>query len=106
MESLSKGILRIGNVDVFFEGFTSANCMKKEREGWKCDDIVDIEGWPAIIFRSYYQKSVSEVLEDHDKLIELLHVNKESYESLEQLSKKYLGIEIGSWRSPCIYIIA
>ena len=104
-EDLRKGSIHLLDMDISLEGFTSCDYIKEEKERWTREQLRDMEGWPALILRSY-GKSASELLKNYDELIESLNTHSEPYESLEQLSKKYVGLEIGSGYACCLYVVA
>ena len=105
LENLGKGSIRLLDMDIVLEGFTSCDYLKEEKEGWTREQLSDMEGWPALILRSH-AKSASELLKNYNELIELVNTHTEPYDSLEQLSRKYVGLEVGSGNACCLYVVA
>jgi hypothetical protein len=105
LEDLGKGSIHLIDMDIVLEGFTSCDYIKEEKEGWTREQLSDMEGWPALVLRSY-GKSASELLNNYNELIELLNTYSEPYDSLEQLSRKYVGLEVGSGNACCLYVVA
>lgn len=99
---MAQGNLNIGRFLFGTDGFDSGHFILEHSPGWSREGLHDEEGWPALIFRSYEKNSeLTGSLEDID---DLLKVHEEPYESLRDLTGKYLqGVGIGGGKRGAIY---
>jgi len=89
---------------VKLNGFETCDYITEKREGWKREGLKDIEGWPAYIFRAY-GRYPRDLIGDLDRITHSLKLHTEPYESLSEVSSRYLGIPVGGAYASVIYAV-
>ena len=102
LREIIQGTLTLDSLQFKMETFDMRHFIFERRPGWSREGLIDEEGWPAHIFRSYLRGW--ELINSLQEFDELLIMHEEPYNSIPELTRKYLhGIEIGGVKAGAIY---